>query len=653
MRTKSGAGRQAKISRSAKRALSPEPARASPFPRWTRAALVLMIAGVPLAILPARFETYDTTSKIVVLCLGLAVLLWSPSRWFFAVVSLWRTRTGRTFYSILIAGVVALFLASAFSSDRWLSFAGTVWRRLGAVEQAIVFFSAAVLAALVYVDKTAAKTVMLGMEAAGVAASVYAILQYAGWDPLIPAHVYTLGPAAVVRPPATLTQATYFATFLLGPILIAAWFRLRETSSRWKRTHEAALVLMTAALILSGTRSALLGLAAGGCVLIYAERAVLAKRAALVRMCLATFLFAAAVATFLLLPVGRSVRARLTQWTSDRAGGPRLLIWRDSLPLVWRHPIAGIGPELFEPEFRKVESVDLARAFPDHYHESPHNFLLEIATSEGLLGVAAWLSFGYLACWSGLVGLRRGAREAGPLSAAFIATLISLQFCPLTLTNELYLLVFGSLLVAFAARTAESRSEALPPALAVSAKALSAALVLLAAVYVAQAVFYTTTEMRAARGDLDAAERSYGAARIFPMPGPNLAISQQIASLTPRFPALLRQQAMTLAAQAAEAAELGGAERFHAFYQSATLAILSRDLPRAETKLRAAINAAPVWYRPRMALACVLWWQGRDQEAQREGTLALQLAGRLQTNVKRTLQGARAQAAAMAVARGS
>jgi hypothetical protein len=158
---------------------------------------------------------------------------------------------------------------------------------------------------------------------------------------------------------------------------------------------------------------------------------------------------------------------------------------------------------------------------------------------------------------------------------------------------------------------------------------------------------YTQTERRALRGDLAGVDDSYEAARKFPMPGPNLAVSKQLASVAPRLPALDRAPAYLAAKQAAAVAELGSAERFNAFYQSAMIAIMTRDFRRAEFKLRAAIDAAPVWYRPRMALASVLWWEGRDEEAEHEAALALNCAGRVQPFVKQTLNGARAQAGAL------
>lgn len=616
--------------------------------RWTIAILVLIIAGTPLAILPSRLETYDTTPKLTILYLSAALLLWRPGGWWSGTARLWRAPIGRAFYSLLILGAASLLISSAFSNDPWLSLTGTVWRRLGAINQMIIFFTGAAIAGCVYRDRKTVKTVMLAMEAAGAIASVYAILQYAGWDPLISKSLYILGSnPGVVRPPATLTQATYFATFLLPAMLIALGFRLRESYSRRKRVHEIVLLLSIAALVLSGTRSALLGLAAGGSALMYVERSRVANWRTLARAAYWALAFAVVAAVFLLLPPGKSVRVRLAQWATDRAGGPRLLVWRDSLPLFWQHPGSGIGPELFEAEFRRTQSLELARAFPDHYHESPHNLFLETAIGQGAMGLGVWVALLGMACCCGIMCCREGDFEAGPLSAALIAMLTSLQFCPLTMTNELYLMVLTATLVALAARRVAPDSHSLVAPI-VRTRVFSVALVLIASAYVAQASLYALAESHASHGDLAGAGRSFGTARKFPMPGPNLAVSRQIASLAPRFSPPVREEALAAAKQAAAAAELGSAERFDALYQSAMLAIISRDLPRAETKLRATIDCAPTWYRPRMALACVLWWEGRNQEAQHEAAFALDCAGRMGAYVKRTLDGARAQASAIA-----
>jgi O-antigen ligase len=563
---------------------------------------------------------------------------------------LWQTPVGRSFYSLLALGAASVLISNAISGDPWLSFAGTVWRRLGAMSQMTIFFIAAVLAAHVYADRLAARKLMLGMEAAGAIASVYAILQYAGWDPLIPAYLYTVGSA--VRPPATLGHATYFATFLLPVILIAAWFRLREAGFYRRRMHEIIFFLSIAALILSGTRSAVLGLCAGVCALIYVGRGRLVNRKILARAAFRALVFATLIAVFLLLPTGAGVRVRLSQWAADWAGGPRLMVWRDSLPLFRQHAVWGIGPEMFEAEFRRAESLELARAFPDHYHESPHNFFLEVGLGQGAFGFVVWGALLGLGCWSGLASRRREESETGPLFPALLAMLISLQFCPLTITNELYLLAIVAMLAGLAAQPKqlqpEFRTTASPWGVTRFAMVAGLALPVICALYVAQDILYALAESRIAEGDLAGAERWYGPARKIPMPGPNLEVSREIALLARRSSPPLRENALAAAKQAAAIAEHGSAERFNALYQSARLAILSGDFPRAEAKLRSAIDDAPTWYRPRMVLASVLWATGRSERAEREAALALKCAGRMEPEVKRTLNDARAQSTAMA-----
>jgi O-antigen ligase len=602
-----------------------------------------------LAILPAHVPTYDTTPKLVILFLCAAVLFWIAREWWPGALGLWQTRSARAFYLLLLLAAVSLVASSVFSGQAWVSLAGTAWRRLGAVEQIVLFAIAAVVAARVYLQRAIVRPLMLAMEAAGALASVYAILQYAGWDPLVPASLYTLGSPPAVRPPATLTQATYFATFLLAPILVAAWFRLRGTFRRWKRAHEAVLCVTIAALILSGTRAALLGLAAGACVLLYAERSRFGKWRTLARAGLIGLAGAAVLAIFVLTPAGKPVRARAAQWMQDRAGGTRLLVWRDSLPLVWHHPVLGIGPERFEGEFRRVESLELARAFPDHYHESPHNFFLEIAVGQGLIGLAAWAGLLGLGSWSGVIGVRLGEIEAAPVCAALIAMLIALQFCPLTLTNELYVLTLSAMSVALAAPgVALDRRMVLSRSWIACARAASVVLVVIAWEYTEQTAVYEATQTHALKRELIAAKQAYEDAVDFPMPGPDLALSQQIAKIMQNSSAPVRAGALRLAKQAAQAAERNSADRFNGLYQAATLSIIGGNLREAETELREAVDAAPSWYRPRMALASVLWWEGRDQEAQREAEAALNCAGRMEPNVRRTLQSAQAQASLMA-----
>jgi O-antigen ligase len=140
---------------------------------------------------------------------------------------------------------------------------------------------------------------------------------------------------------------------------------LVETGKRWRRAHAVVVVLACAAIVLSGTRSALLAIAAGG---ILFEWRRLHKGAEGLKLRLAGLAVVlpglAAASIFIISPAGASLRNRMLQWRTE-TGGPRLQMWRESPALIGRHALIGIGPETFAVEFRKVQSAALSRAHPD------------------------------------------------------------------------------------------------------------------------------------------------------------------------------------------------------------------------------------------------------------------------------------------------
>src|SRR5262249_11276274 len=107
--------------------------------------------------------------------------------------------------------------------------------------------------------------------------------------------------------------------------------------------------------------------------------------------------------------------------------------------LITGSPVFGRGPETFGGEFRRIESEELARAYPDYYHESPHNYFLDVAVSQGVFG----LLVAVLLLATGVVaGLQyRGDHSVliSGLLSGLIAMVTALQFDPLTLPNAVLL----------------------------------------------------------------------------------------------------------------------------------------------------------------------------------------------------------------------
>ena len=206
---------------------------------------------------------------------------------------------------------------------------------------------------------------------------------------------------------------------------------------------------------MSGTRSALLGLLIGAAAFAITGRSrIRATRSRWDSPRWPLWLL------FFFSPPGAKLRARLHWSLDDTRGGARLLLWRDAFRMASHRPLAGFGPETFATEFPRFESVELARAYPDFYHESPHNIFLDPITSRGLIGLLPMLALCGLGTWAAVHLLQRGDVLGAPLTAAFAATLICQQFIVLIVPTALYFY----LLIARSDRRHHSESHASPTA---------------------------------------------------------------------------------------------------------------------------------------------------------------------------------------------
>jgi O-antigen ligase len=594
--------------------------------RRCRIALLVAISATPLAIVPGLFLRYFTTPKIVALYLATALLLFSVDAWWPGLKMLARTRCGALMCASLLVEVVSLLGSAVLSKQPVLALAGTTETRLGAVTQISAIIIAAALAGYVNLHRSFAKRVLLAMELTAFIAAVYGVAQYLGWDPLLRSELYTdLIPETMIRPPAMFGQATYFAAFLLPGSLIAAAAAMDAPARGW--LHAVAFGLCTLAIVLTGTRAALLGLALGG-LIVARDRVMFADKRTFKYVATTLALAGLGIGLLALTPLGRSWRVRVSQWAQDPAGGTRLLVWRDSLRLVQQHLLTGIGPATFTGEFRKIQSLELSRQYPDRYHEDPHNLLLATVVGQGIPGLATLLVLSGSAIICGLRCMREGASISGTLVAAVAAMTIALQFTPLTCPNWLYFVALSALLVS--ASTDPVRPER-PKSSRKPAKILAAcsATVILAIVtlFTLQDAAVASTGRSAANGDLDRVRGSYALSAGLVIPSDDLWCSQQIAAMAKRLDSPHREAALDLAKSASRRAELNSEMRFVGLVQSAALDVITGDDRSAEQKLLLAVRAAPGWYRPHLLLATVLSADGHIERAKRERELAIALAG--------------------------
>jgi tetratricopeptide (TPR) repeat protein len=453
------------------------------------------------------------------------------------------------------------------------------------------------------------------VSVAGAITALYGIAQYLGWDPILPAAAYRIGEGiwTIVRPPSTLGYASYFATWLLFVVFLSLALP--------GRLPKVCAALAVIAMILTGTRAAFLGLAAGAavwCGLRLTGRAWWRVAGLAAAALLAVFVL-------YLSPAGQPLRSRARWFAEDPWGGARPLLWRDSLRMGLARPLAGHGPETFTAAFPHYESIALARAYPDFAHESPHNIFLDALVGQGIAGLlllAAWCALGLTAAWK-----IRGTHPelAACLIAALASGIVSQQFTVFTIPTG----VIFFTTIALAAGLAEDpagRVRRLPLALPL--------------LYFGARIAFADHQLALTQRDLAAGNLTLAAAH-YKASGQTSDLWYSRALLgaigAASVPAI-RLQAFQLAEAAGERATRTAEDPFNAWYSLAEIYASRNDASGAERCLRAAIAAHPTWFKPHWMLAQVLRVEGRGEEALREAALANELDGGKHPEVVHTLQ---------------
>jgi O-antigen ligase len=591
--------------------------------------LPVVAALAAILILPWWSFSFDIVPKVVVILAGAALVCLVPRK---RPDFRGDPATGplRWFAMIAAAQAIVIIAAAIFSTHPRLSWSGGIWRRSGAIAVIAVLVLAVAGAAQLAADKRALRMLLRVTVLASLPISIYGILQYFGVDPLLSPAGYHFGEGSfmIVRPPSTLGHAAYFATYLLYVAFAGAAMLTGETARTWRTAAIAASILAIFAIVLSGTRAAMLGFVLGASFVVLRERINW-------RFIAAIAVLLAGLAAFYFTPAGERLRARAFWASEDPLGGSRLLLWRDSLRMASARWVLGYGPETFAIDFPQHESLALARAYPDFYHESPHNIFLDALDATGIFGLIALVALVALC-------LARAARARGPIGGAFVAMLASLQFTTFTLTTELYFYLVAAMLVTDFANEAA----------VVSRLALPRWSALFAIPFLGMAVYLATGDalLAAARNALDHgvldSKAPNRAARLEDRArGWNVAadvyFSRRFLALNANQPpadAVARfriwQYAMAAASHASDTAE----DRQNALLNLAALESSTNDASAVERTLREAILAAPMYYKSHWLLAQVLELEGRTAEARTEAQAAVARDGGKHPEVAATLE---------------
>ena len=572
--------------------------------------LPTVAALVSILILPWWSFSFDVIPKVAVALMGGCVAFILSWKW--PVPQTWRFK----WFVILCAGyAAAMAIAAVFSTHPRLSWFGSAWRRTGLPAEFALLILVVMGAGRLAADRTSLRLLLRITVLAALPVALYGIAQYFGIDPLLDPAGYHFGAGrfTIVRPPSTLGHAAYFATVLLYAVFGGVALALSEPGKGWKAVGLTVSGMTTFAIVLSGTRAALAGLVVGA--LFLGARRLEWKWIA------TAFTILAAVAAFYVSPAGERLRARVFWSSEDQLGGARPLLWRDTLRMSAGRWWVGYGPETFSVEFPRHQSVELARAFPDFYHESPHNIFLDALVSKGILGLLALAALA-------VVGV---ASARGPLGAAFVAMLVSQQFTSFTLPTELYFFMCLAILVSgrdsAGSITILQRPWQWGLALAFAS----------VAIYVSAGDFLLGAARRALdRGDVDAAARLVNRARQWNASS-DLYFSRRFLMLPTNDPAV-RFRAWRYAMSAAARAPQTVDDPQNALLNLAALYARANDAAAVERSLREAIAISPNWFKPHWLLAQVLARDGRMAEAEMEAQVAVDRNGGKDPEVTHTFE---------------
>jgi O-antigen ligase len=590
---------------------------------------------MPLVIAPGLLFFFDVTPKVVILLSVTGICLFFTNANAAGLSALRGCREGRWLIYLLLGQALSILVATIFAPDIRLAVTGSAWRRCGAVAEIGILVFTILLAGRIASVQNSVLVVFRFIAVSCLLVSFYGISQYFGIDPFLPTQSYHAGEGifTIVRPPSTMGNANFLANYLLYASFCSLVLFRRNVRDGWSWLAAGAFGSAMIAIVLSGTRSGILGLLTAMALL------VLGARSRIRNWIIGAGLGAAVlIAIVAVSPAGLPLRARVHWSRDDVLGGGRLLLWRDTGRMIAARAFTGFGPDQFSRVFPGFQSVDLAMVHPDFYQESPHNEFLDSAAATGIPGLllsAAFLVLGFAAAWR----IRRV--EPGLalcLAAGLAGGTVCGQFSPPVMVTCVYQSVLIAILCASACRTRPDPAIA-PAFVRPLCWAAGSGFVLFATALLISDLMAAYFKSSLDAGRVESAVRRYAIVSKYSLPGFDIDsyASRSLAELSQKeAPVLTRALAWREAKQAAARAVRTAEDRQNAFYNLARLCALENDAAGTEQNLRSAIQAAPSWFKPHWVLAELLMRTGRIPEARREAVLAIRADAGKDPGVVRT-----------------
>jgi O-antigen ligase/tetratricopeptide (TPR) repeat protein len=336
----------------------------------------------------------------------------------------------------VLAFLLANIAATLFAADSLLALYGSPDRMvgLGTIADGVVLYFAIVLLVRTRNEALAAGLAFLTGSAVVLA---YEAVQVAGRDP------FSWSVDGSVRPFSTIGQTTNLAEYLtvvaLGTAAVALFDGALRTAARAAIFLYSLLVL--AGLLLTQTRSALIGVLAGGALLVALTWAAHPSRRARVVslfgaiggvLVLGAVLFLTPLGVRVLSTVELSAAAESDAGARlEQSAEVRIAFFRMALEMIRDRPIFGYGPDNILAAVPKYRSEHEPFEVQESPNTSAHGWVAQVAATSGLIGLLAYVATAAAAVW---LTVRRGFR---PAAWAALAMLVAYLGAGLTTVNTL------------------------------------------------------------------------------------------------------------------------------------------------------------------------------------------------------------------------
>ena len=363
----------------------------------------------------------------------------------------------------LSLAVAGFFLASLAAAVFGVNFGRSFWgnfERMGGVfyllHLTLLYFYLEMLAKISGIKLQQALKVLAFL---GVLSSLYGLLTKFGF----PDALYPDG-ALPFRVSSFFGNPIFFASFLIIPTFLSAFFAFQAESKIKQRLWGAAFLLNLIGIYLSATRGAFLGVLAGFAAgffvwsLLNNSRKLRLMGLGAIAGALLVFLILIAASKF--FPEG-SILRRLTDF-GDSNTRARIIQWSAGLKGLKENPVLGVGPENYYVIGNKYFNPEIYR-YDRSWFDKPHNYPLEVLLTSGILGFLAYLGIILFSLYAGYRALRKGLispLEFAVLVAAIAAYQIQNMFAFDTMAASISFFAFTG----FAGFLWEASQDALPRA---------------------------------------------------------------------------------------------------------------------------------------------------------------------------------------------